>query len=188
MRATKQLVKLAGLLSRSPISPDNHQHDELLAGLDAERKRLGQRRFAVVLNQQVYDYDGLTDYFFLIHGFDTQGKAMKCVDSEARELLALQLAQKLYDQPWVLESEGDMWALPKPKPKDFLRALYDRTYKLRAGPYDTKYTCFRVIGPFDKWIVSQELFDFLNCQWELCHYFMQVGDALRNGKPMPMPE
>src|SRR2546422_10239536 len=96
MRATKQLTKLTGLLSARPISPDSYKLNELLTGLDAERKRLGQRRFAVVLNQQVYDYDGLTDFFFLIDSFDTQRKAMNCVDRNAAKLRAGQLKEKLY--------------------------------------------------------------------------------------------
>jgi len=45
MRVTKQLMTLGGLLSARPISPDSYKLDELLAGLGAERKRLGKRRF-----------------------------------------------------------------------------------------------------------------------------------------------
>ena len=45
MRVTKQLMTLGGLLYARPISPDSYKLDELLAGLGAERKRLGKRRF-----------------------------------------------------------------------------------------------------------------------------------------------
>lgn len=183
-----ELTKLAGLLSSHPIGPDSYKLDELLAGLDAEHSRLGRRRFAVVLYQQVYDYDGLTDFVFLLDSFDTQSEAIACVESNARNLLATQTAQpdSLGDR-WTLESEGDMRSLPKPTGKHLLRALHDRTYKLRAGPYDTKYNCFRAIGPFADFVVCDQLFEFINAQHELWSYFVKTGEAARAGKPRPEP-
>ena len=202
-----ELTRLAGLLSSGPISPDSYKLDELLAGLDAESSRLGRRRFAVVLYQQVFDYDGLTDFVFLVDSFDTQSEAIACVESNARNLLATQTAQPdSQDLRWALESEGDirslpkarggLWALetegdtgslPNPTGTHPLRTLHDRTYKLRAGPYDTQYNCFRAIGPSADFVVCDQLFEFVNSRHELWSYFVKVGGVVRAGKPRPVP-
>lgn len=43
MRVTKELWKLGGLLTIHPISKETYGLDQLLSGIDAERKRLGKR-------------------------------------------------------------------------------------------------------------------------------------------------
>ena len=207
-----ELTRLAGLLSGSPIGPDSYKLDELLAGLDTERSRLGRRRFAVVLYRQVFDLDGLTDYVFLLDSFDTQSEAIACVESSARDLLSTQTVQaNSWGQRWALESEGDvrslpnaragLWALeseedmgsvPNSTGKRLLRTLHDRTYKLRASGFDMQYNCFRAIGPFADFVVGDQLFEFLNSPFlnsrhELWSYFVKVGEAVRAGKPSAVP-
>jgi hypothetical protein len=63
--------------------------------------------------------------------------------------------------------------------------VFDRTFKLRAGEFDTQYFCLRVIGAFHGQVVSRELITFLNCDHELWSYFAAVGEALTRGIAQP---
>lgn len=173
-----ELMRLAELLSSHPMGPDSYKLDELLTGLDIERSRLGQGKFAVVLYQNFFDIDGLTDYVFILDSFDTESEAIAYVKFNACDLLASQITEPdSLGAGWVVESESDHPYLPKPAGTQALRTLYDQTYKLRAGPYDTKYNCFRVIGPFSDYVICDELFEFVNSQFVLWHYFVNVGQA-----------
>lgn len=182
-----ELTKLAGLLSSRPIGPDSYKLDELLAGLDAERSRLGRRKFVVVFYQNEFDFDGLTDYVFLLDSFDDQSEAIACVASQAQNLQATQTAQPdSRGLQWVLESDGGTWYIPNPTGKHLLSVLHDQTYKLRAGPYDTKYNSFRAIGPFADFVVCEQLFEFVNSRFELWSYFVEIGEAVLAGNPMKL--
>ena len=153
--------------------------------MDSERIRLGHRKFLVLLTQKIYDIDGLIDYVFLPESFDEISDAIAYVDSSSKTLYARQIAgPDEYRKNWHLESEGVIPFLTAPDSEHWanpIRVFYDRTYKLRAGPYDTKYCCYRVIGPFDGDIVSDGLFSFVNERSELWSYFVDVGDAIKKG-------
>lgn len=174
----EELMALARYLSSRPIGPDSYMLDELLVGLDVERSRLGRGKFAVVLYQNIFDYDGLTDHVFILDSFDAQSEAIAYVESKARDLLASQITKSdSMGVRWVVESEGDHSYLPKSLGTQTLQTLNDRTYKLQAGPYDTEYNCFRVIGPFSDFVICDELFKFVNSRFELWHYFVKLGAA-----------
>lgn len=201
-----ELLKLAGLLSSSPIGPHTYKRDEVLAGLDAERSRLGKRKYAVVLFQEEYDMDGVTDYLYLLDSFDDKSEAVAYVETNSQNLLAAQTAQPdSRGNQWLLESKGNVKMLPivrsgswkveskkdqksNPKGNHKLQTLHDRTYKIRASGFDTKYNCFRVIGPFSDFVVSKKLFDLINSKQELWWHFVEVGEAIRAGKPRPVPK
>jgi hypothetical protein len=106
---------------------------------------------------------------------------------------------------WLLESKGNVQSLPNsraglwateekkhkrsnPKAKRKLYALHDRTYKIRASEYDSKYNCFRTIGPFADFVICDELFEFIKSPFELWSYFVKVGETVRAGKPRPAPQ
>ena len=201
-----ELLKTAGLLYSSPIGPDSHKLDELLAGLKAERSRLGKRKYVVVLYQQDFDMDGLTDYIYLLDSFDDRSEAIAFVDSNARNLLAVQTAQPdSGGYRWFLERKGGVRILPNvrsgswkiestkdlqsnPRANRKLHTRHARTYKIRATQLDTKYNCFCVIGPFADFVVCKKLFDFIDSKSELWWHFVEVGEAIRAGKPRPVPK
>jgi|GEM_PF-2966535 len=134
--------------------------------------------FSVVLYQNVFDFEGLTNYVFILNSYDTESEAIACVESKACDLLASQITEPdSLGARWVVESEGDHPYLPKSLGTQALRTLHDRTYQLRAGPHDTIYNCFRVIGPFSDFVICGELFEFVNSQFEPWSYFVKVGEA-----------
>jgi hypothetical protein len=87
---------------------------------------------------------------------------------------------------WKVGSKKDQKSHPKGNRK--LHTLHDRTYKIRATEFDTKYNCFCVIGPFSDFVVGKKLFEFINSKSELWWHFVEVGEALLAGKPRPAPE
>lgn len=185
-RARDELTKLAGLLSSQPISPKSYQLKELLAGLDAERNRLGRHKYVVVHYQNVFDFDGETDYVYLLDSFDNESEAIDCAERSARDLLAAQTSHADAEgHRWKLESVGKMPYLPEPANKSPLQVLHERKFKLRAGPYDTQYNSFRAIGPFDDFIVGAQLFEFINAQFELWSYFTEIGEAVIKEEKAP---
>ena len=164
----------------------------MLIGLSAERKRLGERKFLVILNQKVYDIDGLTDYVYLLDSFDSQSEATTYIEASAKALYERQTAgPDMYGDNWRLESEGEIMFMSQPKSPNWahpIRVVYDKTYKLRAGTYDTKYSCFRAIGPFHGEIISDQLFSFVNEPFELGSFFVDVGHAINKGSESPLPQ
>lgn len=180
-----ELIRLAGLLSARPISEDSYKLDELLTGLKAERKRLGQRKVLAVLIQKDFDLDGLTDWIFPLKSFDAQAEAEEYIKSRSASLYALQIADvSQYGKTWVLESKDEIPFMTAPESSGWasnIRVLYDQTYKIRATSYDTKYNCFRAIGPFAAEVVSDALFSFINQPSELWSYFVDVGEAIKKG-------
>lgn len=187
-----ELIRLAGLLFSHPISEDSYKLDPSLIGLAAERKRLGERKFLVILNQKVYDIDGLTDYVYLLDSFDSQLDATTYIETSAKALCERQTAgPDKYGDNWCLESEGEIMFMSQPKSPNWahpIRVICDRTYKLRAGTYDTKYSCFRAIGPFHGEIISDQLFSFINEPFELGSFFVDVGHATMKGVEPPLPQ
>lgn len=187
-----KLNRLAGLLSSRPISEDSYRLDELLTGLEAERVRLGQRKFLVLLNQKVYDIDGLTDYVYLLDSHDSQSDAATHIETSAKALYERHTSgPDKYGDIWRLESEGEIMFMSQPKSPNWahlIRVVCDKTYKLRAGTYDTKYSCFRAIGPFHGEIVDDQLFSFVNEPFELWSYFVDVGQAINKGVEPLLPK
>jgi hypothetical protein len=182
------LLKLAAMLTHQPLDPPGFLVEELIAGLGSERLRLGQRPFVVTLLQNDFDVDGLTSNVFLLESFDTQANAMRFTDSRALQLLEVQISgPDSRKNEWKIDSFGKMYPLPEPKPHNMLRTVYDSTYKIWANELDRIYNCFRVIGYLTEEVVSDRLFDFLNCDMELWHYFVAVGESIRSGKSLPTP-
>lgn len=180
---TKEVLTLADLVSARPLTSTSYRRDDLLTGIDSERKRLGARGFLVSLHQQEFDIDGLTEYVFLLESFDSELEAKEFAKQRGLALLQQQTSQR----PWGLEQEGQMHFLPKPIEPTELRALCSWTHKVRGGTYDTKYACVRAIGPFNKEIVGADLFRFLNADRELWSYFVDVGEAIRTDTKPPQP-
>ena len=180
-----ELIRLAGLLSTRPISEDSYKLDELLTGIESERKRLGQGRFLVLLIQKDFDIDGLTDYVFPLESFDSKSEAVRYIKTSAKSLYENQITGPgRYGSAWQLESRGEIPYMTRPQSGYWahrLRSLYDETYKLRGGTYDTLYNCFRVVGPFRSEVVSDELISFVNQRAELWAHFVDAGEAAEKG-------
>ena len=189
--ADDEVARLASLLSSRPIHKDSYKLSELMTGISCERERLGCRRFLAILNQKEYDIDGLTDWIFLLESFDRQDDARAYIDRTARSLRERQLAvPHEFGMPWHLHSEDEIQFLSQPEAASWahpIRVIADRTYALRASPYDTKYNCFRVIGTFPNEIVGDRLITFVNEQSELWSYFFSIVQAVKNGVDRPLP-
>jgi hypothetical protein len=191
LNTDSNVVRLADKLSSDPNKPDSCRLDELLTGISSERERLGRRRFLAILNQKEFDIDGLTDWIFLLESFDCQDAARTYIDQTAKSLREQQLASSHeYGMPWHPYSQDEIRYLSQPDAENWahpIRVFADRTYALRATPYDTKYNCFRVIGPFHDEIVGDNLITFTNEQFELWSYFVSVGEAMNRGESRTRP-
>ncbi len=182
------LNNLSANLTGHPSGKSEYEAEALTRGLEIESGRLGSRRFIVVVNQDVFDLDGLTQYVYLMESFDVQRDAEAYAERLKATLMRRQCTRDESSRnTWLLESEGEIRSMPNPKLSTSLRPLYDRTYKLRASPFDTKYTCVRVVGPFMGPIIDLPLFEFINARFELWSYFVDVGrsDAGRGSAPVP---
>jgi len=100
----------------------------------------------------------------------------------------LPLSRSGRDRNKAVKADGDSQHNIKSDGNSSLRTFYDRTYKLRAGAFDTKYSCFRAIGPFADFIIGDQLFEYVNSNFELWSYFVEVGETILAGKPRPAPE
>jgi hypothetical protein len=186
-----ELISLAGLLSSRPITEDSYKLNELLVGLAKERKCLGSRKYLVVLNQSEIDIDGLTNWIFLYESFASKIEAIESLDLSANAFYEKQTAgPDEQNNHWRLESENEPPFLSAPKGLDLdysLEVIHEKSYKLRATIYDTIYNSFRVLGPFRGEVVSKQLFSFLNDQFGLWSYFVDVGEAEMKGPPSRAP-
>lgn len=149
---------------------------ELVRGIEDERERLGSRRYVVALLAKEFDIDGLTDGIRLLSSCDDQRYA----EAAADYLCTVRKADVVLDpdphrRQWRIESEGEIPFLPVPKPGVFVRSVFDRTFKVRGGHYDTRYDCYRVVGPFTGSVASVELADFPGLDYELGRWFDVVG-------------
>ena len=190
-----EVIRLAELLllSALPRTIDSDKVDELLTGLESERKRLGKRKFLVFLTQTKYDYDGPVDWVFPLESFDTKRKALSYTHSVENSLFERQTAGPDEDgKVWHLESKDQPHPILNTPVSSYathpVRALYDQTYNLQASLYDRLCNRFRVIGPFRDHVVSNKLFTFINGRWELSYYFTGVGEATKNGVAPPQPQ
>ena len=165
-------------LSRE-LSPGGYKSGELERGLRIERRRLGGRRFLAVASQQRFDFDGLTEYVYLLESFADQSDAESYVEDLSVSLRREVVGRKLRygNWTWQVESEGHMPALACAGAASSLRVLFDRTFKVRASDYDALYTCIRVIGPFRERIVDGALLEFFKSSHELWSYFMDIGGS-----------
>jgi hypothetical protein len=134
----------------------------------------------------VYDYDGLTEYVFLLDGFSSDIQAAEFTREKAVQLLKQQTTPvEGSRERWTLETPGEPPLRPKPDGSSSVKVFFEWKYKLRGGTYDTKYNWFRVIGPFEQHIVCRDLFDFINARSELRSYFVNVGESHRTGASSP---
>lgn len=188
MRETDPIRRLASLLSARPLTCDPYRLDDLLLGIAAESARLGARPYVLSLYQQVYDYEGLTEYVFLLDSFDSLVEATEVANAAASRIMKLKTsAPDRYRKNWGVESEGGIHFLPKPPPGNPLEVVFSRTFKLRSGPYDTECSCLRVIGRFSGPVVSKELFQYIGKTSELWSYFVKCGASVHKGSPRPSP-
>lgn len=179
--------ELIPLLSGAPEGTPPYKGDELLSGLNAERDRLGSRPFLILVHQHVFDYDGLTEYVYLMDTFDTQREAEAAADDLSQRVLAVEVGAGKYGKTWGLESESNSPYLPKPGVKTGVRPLFDRAFKVRGGDYDTRHTSVRVVGPFSGVVVDLDLLEFVNAKHELWSYFVDVGESVMHNKPRRAP-
>lgn len=129
----------------------------------------------MLLNQR-FDIDGQTDEIELISGHDDQAEAEKAMDFlSATRKADLMLDPDPIGLNWEIESEGEIPFLPMPRSSVAPRSVGDRTFKARAGVYDTQYVCYRVIGPFTGPVVGRDLAEFVNCDCELRRWFETLG-------------
>lgn len=121
----------------------------------------------------------------LLKSLDTQSDAQGFTDSSATSLYERKIAgPDEHGKTWRLESQGEISFMNAPESSGWasnLRMLYDQTYKLRAGPYDSRYNSFRVIGPFSGDVVDDKFSSFVNQRSELWAYFVGTGEAIKNG-------
>lgn len=188
MMETNRVRRLAALLTGRPLTRNSYRLDDLLLGIASESARLGTRPYVLSMSQQVYDYEGLTEYVFLLDSFDSLVEATEVANAAASRIMKLKTsAPDRYWKNWGLESEGEIHFLPKPPPGNPLEGVFTRTFKLRGGPYDSEYTGLRVIGRFSGPIVSKELFQYIGKTSELWSYFVECGASVRNGSSRPSP-
>jgi len=182
-----ELIRLAAYLSSRPINEDSYKLEELLAGLSGEKERLGQRKYLVLLDQHVIDIDGLTKYEYLLESFMSKSEAIAFIDATAIDLSEQQTAGVDENgDTWVLESEGGKPWLSKPKTihkPDMLQVLYEKSYRYRASIYDTKYICFRLLGKFHLDVVSERLFSYVNEDFALWSFFVDIGSSIEKQAP-----
>lgn len=100
-----------------------------------ELRRLGNRRFLVIVFQSVLD--GLTDYVNLMESFDDQHDAESYTENLKQSLLHKQLGWTASQDKWELESKNVIRTLPSPQSISFLRIFFERTYKIHGGAYNT---------------------------------------------------
>lgn len=182
--STSDLLNLASRIYGRPVSRDSHKLDELLAGLRSEQYRLGKHKYAVILEQKDYEYDGLVEMVKLISGFNTQKDASKCVDISAQKLLDTTTSRIDPDgNHWKLELTSEVPNLFNPLPNCPLHTIHEKAYKVVADSYTSRYIRFRAIGPFDAFIVGNLLFDFINPPYLLMNHFRNVGESLSSNQP-----
>ncbi len=173
---SEDILRLGSLLTSHPTGVPKFEAEALYLGLEKERDRLGKRPFLVMVYQNIYDIDGLKDYVFLMQSFDEESEAESYAANLRQSLLERQFQLNVTTSLfWTMESTGVMPTLPITESVTSLNALSDRIYKLTATQYDKKYTCIRVVGIFDDYIVGEPFFEFVNAREELWSYFVDIG-------------
>lgn len=177
-------------LAASIAGPARYKFDELVEGVALEQHRLAARAYAVVLWQQVFDYDGLTDWLFLREAFDELAEARSFADSW---LASVQhdietTPRRASQQAWREDATRSGRFVPGVSAHSSLRVEAERLIALTGGPYDRVYLRARVLGRFPALIVGRELFDALaDSRHELWSYFVDVGEAQRSGRGRRSP-
>jgi hypothetical protein len=173
MQFSTEVANLAKLLRAKPS-------DDLLMGIKIEQDRIGKSPYLVVVNQNEFDIDGMSDFLYLMDSFNSQDEAEQYAEQLSRDILEKQLAEDNYGTPWALESTGQAPYLAQPKVKTISkqRVLFDRSFKTVSGEFDRRYTIVRVIGPFEGNVVNPDLADLLNANDELRYYFYRVAEAI----------
>ena len=181
------ISELVELLSSTPAGKPRYKEDALICGLNGERTRLGSRPFLILVHQHIFDQDGLTEYVYLVDTFISQAEAERAVETLNSELLSVETGEDRYGAVWLKESEGSCPCLPKPTSAASVSSLFERAFKVRASPYDTRYTSIRVVGPFSTPVVDVDLIEFANAKFALWSYFVGIGEAKLHQKQRPIP-
>ena len=149
---------------------------DLLEGMRREQQRLDGKRFLVSLFRQEYDIDGLTEYINLIEGFNDLNEAKEFADREASDPSDLSEAAK----DWPLVECDTLGRLSRIRPPvSNIEQVYYRGFKVDGGWCTSAYFHFEVLKiPTDS-VITEALFDYLNCEAELTHYFIEIGKRFR---------
>lgn len=184
MNFSEEIISLGKSLSSGGAQ---YKANELFQGIKNEQIRLGKNPFIVLVNINSFDIDGLTDYVFLMEGFQSQDVAVANASNISNSLLEYQLKQDNFGSPWRLESRSSSPYLPQPKPSSSFTTLFSEAFKTVSGEFDRKYVITRVMGADGGDVVRQPLFDAINSDSELWNYFVGVGESTNGKQERPTP-
>lgn len=178
-RASTSCELVARLLSsRSTWAAD--YRDLLVAGVAVERDRLGTRPYVLVLNEQEFDYEGLSESVCLLESHLSRVEAEDSAPGHVRQRVATLMAvDPSSSRRWHMESEERSPYLLEPKIPTEARTVAQCSAKLRASAYDIVYLTVRVVGPFSNGPVDGELVDFLGATWALQRHFIEAGKRVQ---------
>lgn len=184
--APTELERFARSLYRSHESPYGDDLELLMAGIRLERERLKNRLYLVIVDVHIFNYDGMFESFFIDDSFRCQHDAEVATRALMEDLaFNLILPQHKLRHRWGVESYGAAPWLAVPGERTAVRTLFDRSVKLRAGPFDTVYFCVRTVGPLPPPTLDTPLATFCKCRPEFRRYLIDVGRAAKEGKPRP---
>lgn len=162
--------------------PEPYMQKQLEAGIDLERRRLGDRPYLLMRWAAIFDYEGLSNSLALVDSFDSAVAAVRTADAQ----LALRLKQCLahpknsYEPPWQIWEGRELGAMhwPKLSPPEPIKTVHNHGFALVGGMYDRWYESFIVLGPFPSGSVSRELVaTFKQDRFELWAHLTDVGDS-----------
>jgi hypothetical protein len=158
--------------------PEPHMQKQLEAGIDFERRRLGERPYLLMTWSEIYDYDGLSNSVALVDSFESATAAILAAVEQSALWLRQRLAspQGSHQRPWRVR-EDSYWAakhLFELSPPEPIKTVHNQVFALYGGDYDRWYESFIVLGPFRSGPMSRELASTLP-RFELWAYLTDIG-------------
>jgi hypothetical protein len=129
-----------------------------------------KNKYVITLWQNVYDYDGLTSYFFVEIICESLDKAKVAIFNLSHNEISKQLKE---NEGWrIMDVDGKKQSLFSEGVNKNNKVVY--AYETKTGDgsgYNSNYSYYEIIEIPEDVEVDEELFNTADCEWEVKRFF-----------------